>query len=226
VTTVVATAPHDAGAGMHAGVRDLLREVDAEFVPPLSHRVDTLALHGPTCPPEDGLSRYLDAVGRESWLVALRGDRVVGLLSYLTDHRDPWLAAYSPSLYATTVAVSVSARRAGVGGQLYDAFEAAAHRLTVPYLTTRTWTSNAAHLRLLRDRGWRRVVELPDDRDAGVGTVYYARVVGTGGATSSGQDASATARCMNSDRTTSSSTGASGVAGTIVTVTGAPGSRT
>ena len=165
---------HGAPQAVQGGVLDLLSEVDAEFVPRLSQRAGTLALHARGCTPTQGLSRYFDALQGECWLAAMDQGQVVGLLTFVDDHEDSQLAAWSPHLYATTVAVAARARRTGVGDQLYDAFETAARVRGVPYLTTRTWTTNYAHLRLLRERGFCRVSQLTDDRAEGIGTVYLA----------------------------------------------------
>lgn len=174
MTAVHSLAPHTASSAVQDGVRDLLLEVDSEFVPPLSTRADTLALHSPSGCAMKGRGRYLDALRRESWLAALAGDEVVGLLTFLDAHDDPRLAAWSPSLYATTVAVAARVRRKGVARQLYDALEATARQRAVPYLTTRTWTTNSGHLGFLHSRGFQRVAQLPNDRSTGVGTVYLA----------------------------------------------------
>lgn len=156
---------------IEAGVRRLLEEVDSEFVPALSRRSGTLSIS------DDGtghdLASYMAALGFEWWLVALQDDAVVGLLSFLDDHDDAALAAFSSSLHVTTVAVTHSARRTGVATALYDALDLVAidRRACV---TTRTWTSNACHLRLLETRGFRRVGQIPEERGPGVGTVYFA----------------------------------------------------
>jgi len=58
-----------------------------------------------------------------------------------------------------------------VGSTLYDAFFETADD---PYLATKTWSTNDAHSSLLRDRGFREVKRVPDDRRDGVDTVYFA----------------------------------------------------
>lgn len=178
MTRVVRALSEAHKSAVRTGVRALLVEVDAEFLPQLSARTDTLSMVPRTEPGKPGASAYLEAMGFEHWLVALCGESVVGLISFTSTNRHPVLAPWSPSLYATTVAVSPHARCLGVGTALYDEFEGVARQWGLPFLTTRTWTTNDDHLRLLSARGFRRVIELPHDREPHVGTVYLAYSVG------------------------------------------------
>jgi len=176
-----ASAPPD----VHQGVRELLAEVDREFVPALSARADTLLLpsgrgpggglgRGPGAgPSEPSLDRYLQAMESEAWLGA-RDDDVVGLLSFLARHEDPHLASWSPSLYVTTLAVRRHARHTGIGAALYDALEQVARERGVRYLATRTWSTNVAHLRILRARGFADADRVDGGRGAGIDTLYLA----------------------------------------------------
>lgn len=181
MTKVLLVQGHEADAVVRRGVRELLAVVDDEFVPPLSRRTDTISTEAVARPSDSAPVAYLETMLEESWLIAVDGDDVCGLLSFRTGHGGAGLPGCSPSLYATTVAVAPAVRRARVGTALYDALERRARELRVPYLTTRTWTTNTSHLDLLRARGFWSVAELPDHRDSGVGTVYLAYAVASVG---------------------------------------------
>jgi ribosomal protein S18 acetylase RimI-like enzyme len=175
VTARRLVAGHVAQPQLVGSVRHLLATVDREFVPPLSSRSDTVSMESPASKP--GLDAYLEAMREELWLLAQRGGAVVGLLSFRHALANRPLAAYAPSLYATTLAVAPAARRTGVARTLYDALERQALERRVPYVTTRTWSTNTSHLRLLDERGFVVVDRTPDDRGGGIGTLYLACAV-------------------------------------------------
>lgn len=165
---------NEADPSVARGVRRLLATVDEEFVPALSARSDTMSTVPVAALTHGALGNYLDSMRAESWLVALDGNEVIGLLSFRTKHDESLLRAWSPSLHATTLGVQPSLRRAGVATHLYDALERLAGEFCLPYLTTRTWTTNASHLGLLRSRGFKSVAQLSHHRSDGIGTVYLA----------------------------------------------------
>lgn len=176
MTAIVLVDP-TASSTSDVDVELLLEQVDQEFCPPLSCRSDTrstIAASGAG----RGLSAYLEAMRQESWLLAVERGRVVGLLSFVLRRDDPVLPQCFPSLYATTVAVVPDRRRAGTATQLYRALADHAGRCDVPYLTTRTWTTNDSHARLLAELGFRVVATRPDERAPGIGSVHFACRVG------------------------------------------------
>jgi ribosomal protein S18 acetylase RimI-like enzyme len=117
------------------------------------------------------------ALEREIWLLAAEADDLLGFLSYLPDHRPEALGNYSPAAYVTTIAVQPHARAAGVGSALYARLREDAFRQGIPYLLTRTWSTNRAHLRLLSRLGFREVERVDGERGPGVDTVYLASEV-------------------------------------------------
>jgi ribosomal protein S18 acetylase RimI-like enzyme len=151
-----------------------LRDVDDEFVPPLSSRGDSIGLRGSG---DGGVLRYLEAIVREEWLLALSGDRLVGLLSYVAPWSDRRIPDCSPAMYVTTLAVATSARRTGVAGRLYDCLGTMVSGAGARSIATRTWSTNDSHIALLRARGFREVLRVPDERMRGVDSVYFARGV-------------------------------------------------
>ncbi len=116
----------------------------------------------------------------EEWLLALDGPVVLGLLSYLPWHQEPALAQHSPSAYVTTIAVTRTARGAGVATLLYDALEQTAFERSLPYLSTRTWSTNTEHIRMLNRRGFEEVLRRVDERAPGIDTLYFAVSVRAG----------------------------------------------
>jgi len=121
---------------------------------------------------------YLDAMRDEAWLLAGKNKKVVGVLSYLVGHVEPVLEGYAPSLYVTTIAVSGSCRGSGLATALYNALYAQARQSDVRWITTRTWSTNVGHMRLLYGQGYTEVAR--QVRDSFVDSVYLARPVALG----------------------------------------------
>lgn len=174
MTPITALPPGAATAIQRHQVLGLLREVDHDFLPPLSTRTDTLSLETVASPadPAPRLAAYLQAMSHEAWLLAHHGKQAVGVLSYMAEHGDPVLEGHSPSLYVTTIAVSRRRRGSGLATALYDALTAQARRSKAPWITTRTWSTNTQHLRLLSDRGFIEVARRA--RQGSIASVYLA----------------------------------------------------
>lgn len=165
-------APTLASAGQRAGVSELLSQVDQEFHPPLSNRIDSTSLQ--ELPAHPSLRPYLDSIENEKWLLATKAKSLIGLLSFMTDYRDPHLNRWSPAAYVTTIAVAESHRGCGVARQLYAALRRHAVGNGLAYLVTRTWHTNTSHLKVLQSCGFVEVMRWPRDRPGGLDTVYLA----------------------------------------------------
>jgi ribosomal protein S18 acetylase RimI-like enzyme len=112
---------------------------------------------------------------------------VVGLLSVRDGYRASTLGDYQPAAYVTTVVVDPAVRRRGIARRLYTTLaEDPPADVASPFLATRTWSTNRGHVTLLTDLGFEAVTRLPDDRSAGVDTVYYAAAVDTVATASTG----------------------------------------
>jgi ribosomal protein S18 acetylase RimI-like enzyme len=148
-----------------AAMRELLEAVDDEFVPPLSAR---------------SMSRELDAYFRpllEQFRVGCwSGPVLTGLLTFRLHHDAPILADLGDVAHVTTVAVAPKWRGCGIGRALYKSLFAHPAILAADAITTRTWSTNEVHNALLDQMGFDEYARLPDDRGAGVDTVYYRRL--------------------------------------------------
>lgn len=175
ITTLLVSSPSAARGALHEGVWALLRDVDDEFVPRLSSRSDTVS----TVPSVDTtLAAYVDALRMESWIVASDSAGVVGVVSFVSGYCQPPLERWAPSAYVTTVAVTGARRRQGVATAMYEKLIIGAREAGLPWVTTRTWSTNTSHLGLLRQLGFREVMRMSADREPGVDTVYLARPIG------------------------------------------------
>ncbi|MET8092201.1 GNAT family N-acetyltransferase [Micromonospora sp. NPDC005220] len=160
-------------------IAEILTQVDAEFVPPLSSRASTTTKSLTGAPDVPGGGRaapalYLNAVLAQHVILAALNGEVTGLLSFRAGHTEPLLSDWSPCDYVSTIAVLPEARRQGIARGLY-AHLFAQTTSTSPHVATRTWSTNDSHLSLLAELGFRCVANLSDHRGPGIDTVYYVR---------------------------------------------------
>lgn len=162
-------------ASPHAdAIGALLERTDDEFHPPLSVRTGPTQTAGLDERRTDGLDDYLDSCLEQPFVLALDGDRLAGFLSVRPGYRIDALSEYAPSTYASTLVVHPDDRRQGYARRLYHALLTDLPEVVRdPYVTTRTWSENEAHRRLLDELGFDLVTRIPDDRGEGIDTVYY-----------------------------------------------------
>ncbi|MFB6109037.1 MAG: GNAT family N-acetyltransferase [Haloplanus sp.] len=156
-------------------VADLLADFDDAFVPPLtgSDR-DAVARssdeHGPAT-----LGGYVERCLDRPMLGAFDGDDLVGFCSFHPVVRSRYLDGYTPANHVSILLVRRPYRNRGVATRFYRRLltdlDSALRR---PYVTTKTWSTNHAHLRVLDKHGFDCVARVEDDRGDGVDTVYYA----------------------------------------------------
>ena len=157
-------------------VREILLEVDEEFVPPLSWRTDRF----PSLQSRMGersITPYFKAISKGKWVLAFEGDKVVGLLSLFTNLNNPILNSFAPHAYVSTLAVRLHARRDGVATSLYSSAFNLAVASEFKFVTTRSWNQNYLHAGLMRHLGFQEVARVHNDRGPEIDTVYFARPV-------------------------------------------------
>ncbi len=149
----------------------LCRNSDREFVPPLSQRSSTtqgsLAGGG-----ENGIEIYCTEVLRQPVLACIEGDKLLGFVSfkenYIPEH---YPNAKLPNIYVSTLILSSESRGRGLTKKLYT------HLFTEKFpdrsIYTRTWSTNAAHLKILGHFGFSEILCIPNHRGIGIDTVYY-----------------------------------------------------
>lgn len=176
--TVTMVGPGGTDEAQREAIWELLVEVDHEFVPPLSARNGTtakqlrsggMAAAGPRT--------YFASLLSQTSLLAIDGDQLIGLLSFIAGHQSEMLNGWCPASYVSTVAVRRERRRNRVARYLYDAVLHLPPNLASPYVATRTWSGNEGHLRLLNELGFHEVTHIAGDRGPAVDTVYLARAV-------------------------------------------------
>lgn len=156
-------------------VYNLLLACDEEFCPPLSQRYSThqaeLSPHdAQTAQPVNGPLLYFNEMKLQNFVLAKEGGRLVGFLSYIADHRIPYVD--EPSAYISTVLVDPRDRGKGIGSSLYAYLES---EQRPGLITLRTWSTNKSQIALLHKRGYEVIKVLENDRGDGIDTVYFAK---------------------------------------------------
>ena len=139
------------------GIRRLLDDADDEFVPSLTAENRTGVTRSNDEEWFTSIEEYVQAAMDRELLVALDGDSVVGMISFEPIEEMPTLDGYTPTNYVTEIVVAPTHRNSGI--------------------STKTWSTNHAHIAILDNLGFECVTRIPDDRGDGIDTVYYARSV-------------------------------------------------
>lgn len=157
-------------------VKDLLIRYDKEFIPPLSSRVSTtqtknLEGHSETV---KGITEYYNAVLEQEFIIAEKTGELIGFLTFRHNYASKYLKNFSPSNYVTTVIVRREYRGKGIATNMYhELLYNLPLRLKLSYVTTRTWSTNVYHNRLLEKLGFKKLSIIKDHRGRGIHTIYY-----------------------------------------------------
>jgi len=156
-------------------VERLLVDADTTFVPPL------------TSVARDGISRSGDETGRASiegyvdrclrrpLIGAFVDGSLVGFASVQPIDESAPLDGYTPANHVSILIVAEPYRNRGIATAVYRQLltdPPDAHRR--PYVSTKTWSTNHAHVAVLDKLGFERVDRIRDDRGEAIDTVYYA----------------------------------------------------
>lgn len=153
-------------------ILEMLTASDREFVPPLSARSSTTQQNlsaGEGSP--EGIRQYYDQLQTQKVMAALEGERLLAFVSYIENYTGgPVEQADTPNIYLSTLVMRPEARGKGLTKKLYahlfEAYQPAP-------VFTRTWHTNAAHIRILDFFGFETLAVLKDHRGAGIDTVYF-----------------------------------------------------
>jgi len=158
---------------------ELLCACDQDFVPPLSQRESSTQKGFAENAGEAKPYRYFEVM-RQQHFTAARDEngKMVAFLTFKPRYTCAELAEYGENNYMTTACVFPEHRGHRLVTQLYDIVESGLPEdMQTDYVTTRTWSTNAAQMHAFPKRGYQVVATLPDDRGPGVDTVYFVKRV-------------------------------------------------
>lgn len=154
----------------------LLCRYDQAFVPPLSARENTyqsnlLGSSSTNATPR----KYFEMLKEQSFLIAVDNNRVVGFMSYRPRYVCQDLEDEIETIYVTTIIVEEEQRGKGITTTFYKQLFASLGETDT--VTTRTWSTNHDHIRVLMKVGFKLVKRIDDSRGQGIDTVYYRKTV-------------------------------------------------
>lgn len=149
----------------------LLTLADKEFIPPLSSRNDTLQTDFSSSGKESsGIPQaYFEKILTQKFILAKKNGKTIGFMSYVPDREIPEISL-PKSHYISTVIVHPDFRRMGITRKFYAELM---QKFSSKNISTRTWSTNSAHLGLLKKIGFFEALCIKDDRGNGIDTVYY-----------------------------------------------------
>ena len=159
-----------------AQIFDILLACDKDFVPPLSARFSTAdTTFSAQTVVKNGINAYFEDMVSQHVLAAIENGVLLGFVTFKLDLVNAVLGADTlPNLYICTLLLSPAARGKGVTAKMY------AHLFDTLYpqinLFTRTWSTNAAHLKILDRFGFSLIKRIENDRGEGIDTVYFGKM--------------------------------------------------
>ena len=162
------------------GLRNIVFEIDYEFIPPLSYRDSTTTSFGATIIDHSRPEEYLVGILKQEIIVSKKHDnQIIGFVSYKPNHlikieTGKNIICY----YITTIGVTKGWRGHGVANQFYRSIEEVVKRQTESnFVATRTWSTNKTHIKILTDLGYENILTIENDRGNGIHTVYFAKKI-------------------------------------------------
>ena len=157
-----------------ASAWELTKDANNDFIPPLSARNSTVqkTLDGSTEDSEEPWA-YFEIMKGQRNIIAFEGNDVLAFISYIPNHDVETPDGILHGNYLSTIITNKNTRNKGLAKRLY----AELINITEDSIITRTWSTNYAHLHILEELGFNNCLTLPDDRGAGIDTVYYERKI-------------------------------------------------
>ncbi|PIN85727.1 MAG: hypothetical protein COV47_00725 [Candidatus Diapherotrites archaeon CG11_big_fil_rev_8_21_14_0_20_37_9] len=145
---------------------NFLKEVDDDFLPPLSdtnfERLGT----------GKSLGEYLGKFPKKGLIYAEKNGKVTGLLGYFD-----YFEKYGTG-FIENVSVLKSQRQHGIGSKMLEMAINTMKKTGIEKITVRTWTTNAASIRLYKKFGFNIKKTIHNDRGNGVGSIIFEKNIG------------------------------------------------
>ena len=156
---------------------ELMKLCDNDFVPPMSQRFSPFQseLTPSVQSTEDGLLRYFNAMMNETVVCAIEDGKLLGFVTYVENMKYSTVITEDdkPNIYICTLIVNPKARGKGLTYRMYDwLFN---EKYVDRHLFTRTWSTNMAHISILKKYGFELIHRIKDDRGKGIDTVYFGK---------------------------------------------------
>ncbi|MBQ6895033.1 MAG: GNAT family N-acetyltransferase [Clostridia bacterium] len=147
---------------------------DKDFIPPLSSRSSTTQKDLTSSQGSiDGLKSYFEEMKKQRFMVCLDGEILVSFVYFKENFtNDKIFKEDLPNIYLSTLIMRPEYRGQKVTQTLYE-------NLFNIYkdsgIFTRTWSTNAAHIRILSKFDFETIATVENDRGEGIDTIYFAK---------------------------------------------------
>lgn len=160
-------------AEIYPAVMEMLREADHDFVPPLSARSSSVQRDFSSPAEGDGVAAYFEELKRQRFVGIYREGALIAFASYKENYTCDRIGEEDrPNIYLSTLIVRPEARGQGITTAFYRKLS---EEFQDRKIFTRTWSTNAAHIRVLAKYDFRPTAVLKDHRGAGIDTVYFKK---------------------------------------------------
>ncbi len=148
---------------------------DKDFIPPLSQRSSTTQSDLSANPEvSDGIEKYYNQMAEQEILGAFEDGVLLGFVSFRENYTsDVILESDLPNIYISTLILSPEARGRGLTYLMYDKLFNSLY--SDRNVFTRTWSTNAAHIRILSKFNFELIKTIENDRGNGIDTVYFSK---------------------------------------------------
>lgn len=157
-------------------VYELLKKCDKEFVPPLSQRNSTSQkrLVGAALDREEAPKSYFLELCNQPVIICQAEGKLLGFMSFINNYTCQDVENATPGIYVTTIIVDPDHRGQSLTEKMYaELIELATAR--GKHISTRTWSTNCAHITILARLGFYELLRIENGRGEGIDTVYYRK---------------------------------------------------
>jgi len=153
---------------------EILTINDKAFIPPLSQRSSTTQKNLRGSSGEGDILPYFQKMLEQNILGIFFEGSLCGFVSYIDNYVSDVIGPDThPNIYLSTLVLRPESRGMGATKKAYT------HLFLERYphcnVFTRTWSTNAAHTKILNGFGFTELKRIPDDRGEGIDTVYFVK---------------------------------------------------
>ncbi len=157
-------------------ILEIMQICDNDFVPPLSSRSSTTQSDLKSGEyDKNGILNYYTEMEKQDILAAIDDDgTLLGFVSYKHNYTSE-IITKTPNIYLSTLMLHPKSRGKRLTNKMYE------HLFCELYpdhhIFTRTWSTNAVHIKILSNFGIGEFHRIKNDRGEGIDTVYFTNSI-------------------------------------------------
>lgn len=157
-------------------ILELVKLGDNDFVPPLSRRTSTTQSNlsdTNTSDVSNGVLTYFHEMMQQNVLGVISDNTLYGFASFRENMVSSVITDENlPNIYISTILIHPNARGKGITTGIYKFFISS--YCSDLNIFTRTWSTNFAHIGILKKFNFTEMHRIPNDRGEGIDTVYFS----------------------------------------------------